>query len=137
MLENLKNGMSETQENQEGLEQKDLGKDPLSESLEDGMGQETDEGVQSEGNVESSIRTLGREEGELYNDCSEVVLQQMLEQYALDDQEALSELEKRGDSAETGEGQDGVGLTVEGGRSCGSAGGCSGSTWCYGCGDLK
>lgn len=80
---------------------------------------------------------LTPEESAAFQDCAGENAQQLLEQYAMDDQEVLAALEARSDATETKRDDEPGSLRVEGGRSCGSAGGCSGSTWCYGCGDLR
>lgn len=76
-------------------------------------------------------------ENAVLQDCAGESIQKMLEQYALDDQEALAELEERAAATETLEDDGQEAMTIENGCPCGSSGGCSGSTWCYGCGDLR
>lgn len=62
-------------------------------------------------------------------------LRQQLEAYALDDAEALEAL-SMGTEDEDGADAEAL-LSAEGGSSCGRGNGCMGSSWCYGCGDLK
>lgn len=107
----------------EPVEQSMHGEDLESANLEIGMDTDT---------VESAALT--EQEVAVLDDCAEVSVQQVLEQYALDDEGILAALEAHAAATETRE-DDGKGLTVENGRPCDR--GCSGSTWCYGCGDLR
>lgn len=125
MFNEFEMGIKETQEKLEPVEIVD---DSESAALE----AEIPESVENANAVE-----LTPEERAAFQDCAAENIQQMLEQYAMDDQEVLAALEIRADATETKEDDGQSSLRVEGGRSCGSAGGCSGSTWCYGCGDLK
>ena len=131
MFNEFDNNMKETQEK---LDQLTIAEDPESAVLEDEFS-ETAETV--EGANEADGLTLTPEESAVYQDCAAESIQQMLEQYALDDQEMLQILEARADATETKEDDGQTSLRIEGGSSCGSGRGCSGSTWCYGCGDLK
>lgn len=108
---------------QESMEQTALGEDLESAVLEDGV---------DTGAVEGAALT--EQEVAVLDDCAEVSAQQVLEQYALDDEGILAALEAHAAATETKE-DDGKGLTVENGRPCDR--GCSGSSWCTGCGDLK
>lgn len=108
---------------QGGLEQTNLGEDAESAVLEDDVDTGAVEGV-----------ALTEQETAVLDECAEVSVQQVLEQYALDDEGVLAALEAHAAATETLE-DDGKGLTVENGRPCDR--GCSGSTWCYGCGDMK
>lgn len=113
-------------------EKTELMEDPESAVLEDF---ELSESVENMGAEESL--SLTADESVLFQECESEGVQQLLEQYAMDDQEVLAALEIRSAATETQDETAVAGLRVEGGRSCGSAGGCSGSTWCYGCGDLR
>lgn len=80
---------------------------------------------------------LTPEENAAYQECDTKNIKQLLEQYAMTDQEVLAALELRSDTTELKEDDGTAAIRVETGKSCGSGRGCSGSTWCYGCGDLK
>lgn len=128
MFNEFENGMQETQETLDSLT---LVEDIESAALESDLA-EVSENVEN-----ANAAELSAEENAIFQDCPADSIQQMLEQYALDDQEVLELLEARADTTETREDDGQASLRVEGGQSCGSGRGCSGSTWCYGCGDLK
>ena len=113
-------------EMKESVEQTALGEDQESAVLENGV---------DTGAVEGAALT--EQEVAILDDCAEVSAQQVLEQYALDDEGILAALEDHAAVTETKEDDGQTSLRIEGGSSCGSGRGCSGSTWCYGCGDLK
>ena len=131
MFNEFENGMKEVQEKPDKLT---ITEDTESAVLENDLS-EAAENVENANAAEAVALTP--EESAVFEDCAAESIQQMLEQYALDDQEVLQVLEARADATETREDDDQTSLRVEGGSSCGSGRGCSGSSWCYGCGDLK
>lgn len=131
MFNEFENGMKEVQEK---LDKLTITEDTESAVLENDLS-EAAEDVENANAAEAVALTP--EESAVFEDCAAESIQQMLEQYALDDQEVLQVLEARADATETREDDGQTSLRVEGGSSCGSGRGCSGSSWCYGCGDLK
>ena len=129
MLDELNVSKSEVQETDETLEKLDTPEDPESAALEDV------EPAPAEDVKEGEVPELTEEEKQALQDSAGESAKSLLEQYAMDEQ-TLQELEKQS-NGEDADGDSAIKLTVENGSSCGYGNGCSGSSWCYGCGDLR
>lgn len=125
MFKDFDAGINETSENVESAELENA-EDLEPVALEDEISESVENAV---------LQELTPEESAALEDTVTDNIQQMMEQYAMDDQEVLAALEARADATATMEDDGQNSLRTEFGKPCDK--GCSGSTWCYGCGDLK